>query len=151
MSAARAGAIVLRILLGGLFIYASQSKILDPAGFSRTVYHYKLLPVGAVNLVAITLPWVELLTGVLLVTGIRVRGAALVAALSLAGFLIGLTSAFARGLNIACGCFSATGGRVNLEHILGDIALLAVAAFIYRVAASVPAAALPATQLKEKS
>jgi hypothetical protein len=46
MSAARAGAIVLRIFLGGLFIYASQSKILDPPA-SRTAHHYKLLPAGA--------------------------------------------------------------------------------------------------------
>jgi uncharacterized membrane protein YphA (DoxX/SURF4 family) len=125
-------ATVVRVLLGGLFIYASVSKILDPAGFSRTVFYYQLLPTSAVNLVAIILPWIELLVGVLLVIGIQVRGAAFVAAGSLIVFTAAMISALVRGLNIDCGCFSAAGGHgVDARRIAEEFVLIAAAAFVY--------------------
>ncbi|MDH3555163.1 MAG: DoxX family membrane protein, partial [Deltaproteobacteria bacterium] len=52
-------ALVLRIVLGWVFIYASLDKIRHPDLFAEAVYNYQLLPEVAVNLVAICLPWVE--------------------------------------------------------------------------------------------
>jgi uncharacterized membrane protein YphA (DoxX/SURF4 family) len=153
MIALRGAAIVVRILLGILFIYASYPKILDPAGFSRTVYYYRLLPPAAVNLVAIVLPWIEILVGALLVIGFKVRGAALVATTSLLVFAAAMTSAYVRGLNIDCGCFSSTGGHgIDARRILEDVVLVGAAAFVYWAAATTSRLKANATSpIKEKS
>lgn len=132
MTVQRRIAFLLRIILGALFIFASLSKIVDPAAFSRTVYHYQLLPGWVVNLVAIILPWIELLVGVLLVTGVRLGGALLVAITSLVVFLVAMSTALARGLNIDCGCFSASGTPLGIDRIIGDLVLIAACVFVYR-------------------
>ncbi len=129
---------LLGIALGAIFLYASVSKVIDPAAFSRTVYHYQLLPPAAVNLVAIVLPWIEALVGALLIFGLRVRGASLLAVITLILFLGAMSSALARGLNIDCGCFKAEGTKLGLDRIIGDLVLLAAAFFVYRESARVP-------------
>jgi uncharacterized membrane protein YphA (DoxX/SURF4 family) len=150
MTPVRLAAIVTRVLLGGLFIFASVPKILNPAEFSRTVYYYRLLPAQAVNFIAITLPWVELLVGILLVIGLKVRGAAFVAAGSLVVFTVAMITALARGLNIDCGCFSAAGGHgVDARRIIEDLVLLAAAAFVYWASAQPHRSGLRTTELSE--
>lgn len=127
----------LGLLLGAVFIYASWDKILHPAEFARIVYHYQLIgPSRAIgpmpaNLLAVTLPWIELLVGLLLASGLWRREAALVAAVMLLVFVGAVGVALARGIDIEnCGCFTVTGaGRgAGLKLILGDLALLAAAA-----------------------
>jgi putative oxidoreductase len=125
-------AILFRLGLGGVFVAASVPKILDPAGFSRNVFHYEILPASLVNLVAVTLPWIELLVGLALIVGFRVRGAALVAMLSLVIFIAAMSSALARGLNIDCGCFKTSGTPLGPQRILGDIGMLIAAVLVYR-------------------
>ena len=71
-------ALVLRTVLGCVFIYASLDKIRHPDLFAEAVYNYQLLPEVAVNLVAICLPWLELLSGSLLVLGLWVQGSILI-------------------------------------------------------------------------
>ena len=51
-----------RLILGGVFIYASIDKILNPGDFAKIISNYHVLPFGLENLLAITLPWVELLS-----------------------------------------------------------------------------------------
>ena len=63
----RPALIVSRLILGGIFIYAAMDKIAHPDQFAEIVYNYKLLPGALVNLMAIVLPWVEILAGVFLV------------------------------------------------------------------------------------
>ncbi len=63
----------------------------------------------AVNVVALTLPWVELLTGLCLVLGIGTPGAGLVASALAGTYMIAMASALGRGLDIGCGCFGAAG------------------------------------------
>jgi uncharacterized membrane protein YphA (DoxX/SURF4 family) len=133
MTGRRILAILLRLGLGGVFVAASVPKILDPAGFSRNVFHYEILPENLVNITAITLPWVELLVGLCLITGLRVRGAALVAIGSLVIFLGAMGSALARGLNIDCGCFKTSGTPLGPERLVGDVVLLIAAVIVYRL------------------
>ncbi len=97
---------VLRLFLGGLFIYASLHKLSDPVSFSRIIYGYKILPPWAVNLAAIVLPGVELIAGVFLVLGFLSRGASLTIVLSLGIFICALAFNLWRGLEFDCGCFS---------------------------------------------
>jgi len=126
----------LGLLLGAVFIYASWDKILHPAEFARIVYHYQLIgPSRAVgplpaNLLAVTLPWIELLVGLLLASGLWRREAALVAAAMLLAFVVAVGAALVRGIDIEnCGCFTVTGtGRqAGLKLIAGDLVLLAAA------------------------
>lgn len=130
---------VLAIALGALFVYASLDKIAHPDAFARIVYHYRLLGPSAsvgplpANLVAVTLPWVEVLAGIALISGVWRREASVLVALLLVIFLGGVSWALLHGIDIEnCGCFAVTGaGRgVGIKLLAQDLALLAVALFI---------------------
>lgn len=99
--------IALRVLLGGYFVYASHDKILDPTAFAKAVYQWQIAGPVASNLVAATLPWVELLAGSLLILGLWRRESALVIALMLSVFLAAAASVLWRGVDVEnCGCTS---------------------------------------------
>ena len=94
-----------RLVLGGVFIYTSLPKVMHPDEFARLVYGYRVLHPDMVNLVGVTLPWVELVAGVFLVVGLLPRSSALVLGGLLALFIGAGFLALARGLDIECGCF----------------------------------------------
>jgi uncharacterized membrane protein YphA (DoxX/SURF4 family) len=98
---------VVGVLLGLVFVYASLDKIADPAAFARIVYQWQTLgPVGS-NLVAVTLPWVELVAGLLLIVGVWRRDAAAVVAVLLVVFIAAAVFVLARGIDVDnCGCTS---------------------------------------------
>lgn len=98
--------LLMRLFLGGMFIYASLHKLGDPAAFGKIIYGYKILPSWAINLLAITLPGVELVSGVLLVLGLFSRGAAFIITLSLGVFICAIGYNLWRGIEFDCGCFS---------------------------------------------
>ena len=98
-------ALVARIILGSIFIYASLDKLRHPDIIAEALYNYQLLPDVAINLVAIWLPWLELVAGGLLVLGLWVRGSILVLSGLMVVFLAALGINLARGLDIHCGCF----------------------------------------------
>jgi uncharacterized membrane protein YphA (DoxX/SURF4 family) len=99
--------LLLRLLLGGFFVYASLDKIWDPAAFAKIVYQWQVFGPVPSNLAAVTLPWIELLAGGLLIAGAWKRESALVIALLLAVFLVAAASVMARGIDIEnCGCVS---------------------------------------------
>ena len=127
---------VTAIALGAVFVYASLSKIEDPRAFAKIVYHYQVVgPSGSVgfvpaNLVAVALPWLELVLGVLLITGLWRREAALVTAFLLVVFVGAVSSTMIRGIDIEnCGCFALddSGRAAGLKLIAGDLALLLAA------------------------
>jgi len=99
--------LALRLLLGALFVYASLDKIWNPAAFAKIVYQWQVVGPLPSNLVAVTLPWVELFAGLLLVLGVWRRESALVTALLLVVFLVAAASVIARGIDVEnCGCVS---------------------------------------------
>jgi uncharacterized membrane protein YphA (DoxX/SURF4 family) len=112
--------------MGGVFLYAGGLKIADPAAFAGSVAAYKLIPTFGNYLVAATLPWVEVLCGLLLVAGYRVRaGATLILLMNLV-FVVALTSAIIRGLDIDCGCFRQGGPKTSpWIALLRDLAFIA--------------------------
>jgi len=144
---------VVSIGLGAVFIYASLDKIAHPLDFARIVYRYQLagpsatLGVVPANVLAVVLPWVEIVTGILLVTGLWRREAALVAGGMLVMFLVAVGYVLWQGIDVAhCGCFTVGGeGRsAGWTLIAGDLGLLAAALYVAnvrpRTAASVSAA-----------
>ena len=96
---------VARMTLGCIFVYASLDKLRHPDIFAEALYNYQLLPDAAINLVAIWLPWLELVSGGLLILGLWVRGSILVLSGLMVVFLAALGINLARGLDINCGCF----------------------------------------------
>jgi putative oxidoreductase len=122
----------LRIVLGCVFIYACWHKIIDPPAFARSIANYQILPRALVNPAALLMPWLELVCGVSLITGLLVRGSALILSGLLVTFTAALTLSLIRGLDIHCGCFTANSGAwTNLYlDIALDVILLAIAVFI---------------------
>src|SRR5207245_5747660 len=80
--------LALRLGLGGFFLYASLDKIAAPAAFARIVYQWQVVGPVPANLVAVILPWVEALAGLLLVAGLWKREAAAAIAMLLVGVLM---------------------------------------------------------------
>jgi len=102
--------LVVRIILGGVFIYASFDKILNPAAFAEVVYNFQILPGQLINLTAIILPWLELLLGVFLILGVWFHGTVFLCNLLLVSFFGAILFNVTRGLDVDCGCFSTTSG-----------------------------------------
>lgn len=99
--------LALRLLLGAFFVYASLDKIASPPDFAKAVYLWQIGGPVPSNVVAVTLPWIELLAGLLLVVGAWRREAALVIALLLVVFIVAAASVIARGIDVEnCGCVS---------------------------------------------
>ena len=124
---------VCRVGLGSLFLYSAFSKIGDPGLFATMVMKYEILPEYMVGLFSLTLPMVELLSGLALVCTKWLRESALLVTGQLVMFLIALIIAVARGLEIDCGCFgiSAGGGRTELLlAIARDVVLLVPAIWL---------------------
>ena len=92
-------------ILGAVFLAAAWPKIADPPGFLEALHAYRLLPDAALAPLALSLPWLELLIALALITGLARRSAALIALALLAAFLGALAINLARGNPVDCGCF----------------------------------------------
>ena len=126
--------ILCRLVLGGVFIYASLDKIANPAEFAKAIGNYHVLPFGLENLLALFLPWLELLTGILLIAGIMVDGATILIISMNIVFIFAISQALARGISIECGCFSVStegGSSIGVQTILRDFVYLIMAFIIF--------------------
>ncbi len=123
--------IALRWILGGVFIVAGVPKILQPGEFAVAISNYRLLPHEWINLVAITLPWIEVIAGLMLIVGAWVRASAVVVLGMMVMFVTVIAYALARGLNIECGCFGTVAGRkIGLMSLATDAALLGMSVWL---------------------
>jgi len=127
---------VARLVLAGVWFAAGAAKVTDLAASGRAVNAYQLMPYSAAQVVGAALPLVEIALAVLLLLGLATRLAAVASAALLAAFIAGISSAWARGLSIDCGCFGG-GGQLGAgqspsygPEIARDIAFLALAAFL---------------------
>jgi uncharacterized membrane protein YphA (DoxX/SURF4 family) len=96
-----------RWILGLTFIYASYHKIVSPADFANIVYGYDLFPEIFIHLIAIVIPFLELIAGFALIIGFYPRSAAIIINGLLLVFITVLTINLIRGHEFDCGCFSA--------------------------------------------
>lgn len=121
-----------RLILGGVFVYASFDKILHPAAFAEAVYNYQILPDGLINLTAIVLPCLELVLGIFLIINFWMPGTVVMSNLLLITFIVALLFNMARGLNINCGCFSTTAveSSMNVLTVLRDTSFLAISGYL---------------------
>ena len=118
--------LLFRVIVGGVFIWAGALKIADPLEFAQSIQNYQVFPHGLAFLIAVFLPWVEVLSGAFLILGLFKRSSALVISLLLAGFIGLVALALARGIDTSCGCFGSLSRRADLSLILTDTVLLAL-------------------------
>ncbi len=122
-----------RLVISATFILAALPKIQDPAAFAVSVEGYRMVTANLAMWIALALPRLELVTGFgLLIPQIR-RGSALVITLLLAVFIALHASAWARGLDINCGCFNAHESEKTPDYfwlILRNIGLLTACIFV---------------------
>lgn len=114
-----------RLVVGGVFIWASLDKLAHPDAFATSIHHYRMVPYALLHPMALLLPMVELVLGGALVLGVARRGASFLAALLLVVFMIAIASALVRGLDISCGCFNTDAGHgVGVSLLWRDLGLL---------------------------
>jgi len=135
-----------RLVLGGIFAYAGFSKLLMPntnlwpmfvlkfsismniSLFAQQVESYKMISAEASQIVAHTLPFVEIGLGLLLLIGWRLRIWATAITVVMAGFLGVVTRAYLLHMDINCGCFGTperlTGMTVIRDSLFTALALL---------------------------
>jgi uncharacterized membrane protein YphA (DoxX/SURF4 family) len=117
-------ALALRVALGLVFVYAAYVKLREPwVLFAGAIGDYNILPDWAVIPLARTLPWGELLLGLLLISGIFLRWTSTAASLIMLVFMTLIVRAFAKGMDISCGCF-ASGEPISWLTIARDGSLL---------------------------
>lgn len=126
--------LVLRLALGGLFLFAAYTKWQDPQKFIFAVKGFKILPEHLAVLATYAVPWTEAFASVLLILGIWSRASALTIAIMLLGFIAGMLSVIQRGIDVKCTCFGGyellCSGSVGWCNVGQNVVLLAVAVLL---------------------
>ena len=118
-----------RLGMAWVFMSFAWDKLLDPAAFAESIYNYRMLPDGAVNLMALFLPWVEWWSAVALLAVAPFRRAAWWwLAFLLLVFTAAKFSALQRGLDISCGCSAGpeSADPMTWKDVAFNVGLLAV-------------------------
>jgi len=110
-----------QIALGVFFVAAALPKIVDPPSFAHMVYNYRIVPGAAINLMALVMPWIELLSGLALILGIWTGTARTIVAALLVTFIIAISINLARHNAIDCGCFDVSVAGKTREERLADM------------------------------
>jgi putative oxidoreductase len=140
--AAKVTFLLLRLILGAVFVAAGVVKIWDfqrgawatPAFYEDIANYHIIQSSDAVMLSAVYLPWLELVIGGALLLGRATAGAAAICAGLMLFFIAALASAWSRGLDISCGCFGRENATANFPLLMArDCALLLCAfAIVWR-------------------
>jgi len=119
-----------QIVAGLIFLASALAKIADLSAFAGSIHNFRLepiVPMVATNLLAMTVPWVELVAGLALLCGVRPRAGAIVYTVLLSVFTIGVVAAMARGLSFDCGCFGkANAGPIGAMKLAENLVMMAV-------------------------
>lgn len=128
---------VLRLGLAGVLGYAGIVKLLETNGAREAIIAYRVFPASWVGFLGWALPTVEVVLALLLLIGLFTRWAAVLTALLMIGFIVGISSVWIRGYSIDCGCFGG-GGDISgagktwryTSEILRDLLFTAMAVWL---------------------
>ena len=116
-----------RIYLALVFIISGLDKINDLASFSQSIENYRLFPIQIINILAIIIPWIELVSGAILFLGLYIKENSLIISTLLLVFTMAIISAILRNLDIDCGCQGTFDGqKVGLLKVIENTSLLIV-------------------------
>jgi len=107
-----------RLILGGVFLYASIDKIAFPDQFAEIIRNYHILPEALVGFSARTLPLLELLLGIFLVSGIFTRVSSISLSFLLLIFIIAVAVNSINGHFESCGCFSVSNQNTESSALI---------------------------------
>jgi uncharacterized membrane protein YphA (DoxX/SURF4 family) len=110
-----------QLALGALFVAAALPKIIDPPSFAHMIYNYRIMPAKLINVMALTMPWVELLCGLALILGVWKRAALMLIGAMLIVFIIAIGINLGRGNAIDCGCFNVADAGKTYEQRISDM------------------------------
>lgn len=107
---------------------------MNPASFASDIDNYQILPYILVTLMAIIFPWLEVLCAIFLFIPRWRQGASFTLLVLTIIFLVAISSALVRGLDIDCGCFVAPGewNKIGFARLFEDLILLGIIFIIYR-------------------
>lgn len=120
-----------RSIVGFVFLYAGVGKIVEPNSFAKEILNYKLIGEELSRIIAIFLPWLEVIIGIFLIFGIRLKTTSFISSVLLIGFTLGVLSAMLRGLNINCGCFAYHIEYVGWKKILENSLFIIMSIYVY--------------------
>ena len=129
---------IIRILLGGLFILSGSLKLFEPDTFARIIALYDILPDAFAAYAAILVPVLEVLLGLLLLMGYKLRAAALLLMVLVALFIVFITVNLVRGRSFDCGCFDTRRFGLNINEtispwlVIRNLIILAGLALVFR-------------------
>ena len=126
-----------RLILGGVLFIAGYLKVSAPDKSQMAVRAYEMLPISVANALGVILPFAEVAIGALLVLGALTKYMAALGGFTMIIFIVAISQAWARGLNIDCGCFGgggavAPGETKYLQEILRDTGLALLAGYLIR-------------------
>ena len=124
--------VLIRFIIGAIFIWASYDKIIDPGKFAREISNYRIVTFGLENTIAITLPWIELFIGFGLIAGLYINANSFIAGVLLLLFNILVFQAMVRGFNIECGCGLKEGQMVGYGKLFENFLLFAGCVFVLK-------------------
>jgi hypothetical protein len=115
-----------QLALGVIFVVAALPKIVDPPSFAHMIYNYRIVPGPLVNLAALTMPWIELLSGLALILGIWRGTARTIIAAMLVVFIVAIGINLLRNNSIDCGCFDVSAAGKTHEERIADMHFVVV-------------------------
>lgn len=123
--------LILRILFGALFIWSGVAKLKDPILFAEAVRNFDLVGDPIAPALALFIPWVELFAGIGIMWDRFASGSSLLLTGSVVVFTGAIAIAWARGLDISCGCFGGTGEINYPVKIAENIGLVVWGVFLF--------------------
>jgi len=130
MPAAQIASSAVRIAFGAVFLWSGIAKIKQPIAFAEAVRNFGLVGDPIAPALALLIPCIEITAGLFALLGLFWRGAVALLLASLVLFSGALSLAWARGLDITCGCFGGS-GNVNYPLALGrNVVLIAAGLFL---------------------
>jgi uncharacterized membrane protein YphA (DoxX/SURF4 family) len=120
-----------RIALAVIFIMAAVPKLADPQAFAHALYNYKMLPEVVIPFLALGMPMLEAVISIAILVPRLQKGASLIFLILLLVFIYAVGSAWARGLDVDCGCFGEGSSHVGPFLILRNLGLAILAVMSY--------------------
>lgn len=128
--------VLLRLVLGFMFLSSGAIKLENPEAFAEAISNYQILPHALINIFAIVVPGMEAIAGLAVLTGILLRGGALLLVLLLIVFTSAVGLSMLNGIDISCGCSTpiSFAARIGFGKLVENLILLAASLFVFKYA-----------------